>query len=100
MRIYFACASLHYVVTPEIAVFYGARAYKAPIPLRKSKMNTTTTSSGSLVYLSTQLLEESMHDHPASLAPDHCPSCWTRKMALELIEYMRQAAPKEELQAA
>jgi hypothetical protein len=66
-------------------------------------MNTTTSSTGSLVYLSTQLLEESMHEHPASLSPDCCPSCWTRKMALELIEWMRTSALRpcvEECQAA
>jgi len=56
-------------------------------------MNTNTQSTGSLVFLSTQLLEESLHEHPASLAPDHCPSCWTRKMALELIEWMRSSSP-------
>jgi len=64
-------------------------------------MNTTTPSTGSLVYLSSQLLEESMHEHPASLSPDHCPSCWTRKMALELLEWMRvsaQTAYSEEFQ--
>ncbi|MBX9948949.1 MAG: hypothetical protein K2Y39_07290 [Candidatus Obscuribacterales bacterium] len=66
-------------------------------------MNTNTQSTGSLVFLSTQLLEESLHEHPASLAPDHCPSCWTRKMALELIEWMRASAATpfaDELKAA
>ncbi|HIA52873.1 MAG TPA: hypothetical protein EYN91_12430 [Candidatus Melainabacteria bacterium] len=66
-------------------------------------MNKNAQSTGSLVYLSTQLLEESLHEHPASLSPDHCPSCWTRKMALELIEWMRSSGPApypEECKAA
>lgn len=41
-----------------------------------------------LVNLSIQLLEESNHQHPANLAPERCPACWTRQMACDLVRYI------------
>lgn len=44
--------------------------------------------TNNLVTLSVELFEESQHEHPDHLPAEHCPNCWTRRMAIDLMNYI------------
>ncbi|HEY9785155.1 MAG TPA: hypothetical protein V6D17_07120 [Candidatus Obscuribacterales bacterium] len=46
----------------------------------------------SVANLSVELFEESNHDHTLTAPVDECPACWTRRMAIDLMNYMWQSA--------
>lgn len=51
-------------------------------------MLSQVTDFQELANLSVELLEESEHVHPIQLPSEMCPHCWTRKMAIDLMDYM------------
>ncbi len=53
-----------------------------------------------LASLSIELLEESSHNHPDNAPLWHCPDCWKRQMAIDLMKYMWQPFALPSAQAA